>query len=59
MKERNLTVPVTIHMPLKELDSIEAAAAEAKLSRASWCKRALRAALGPLADAQPSEADHA
>jgi len=46
---RILTVPVTLSMPLSEVEAIEAAAKSAGLSRASWCKQALRAALEQVA----------
>jgi hypothetical protein len=39
---RNLTYPITIHVPVAEADAIEAAAKAAGISRAAFCKRGIR-----------------
>lgn len=51
MSRRVPTLPVSFQMPVAEVEAIEAAAFAAKLSRASWCKAALRAALTPTGEA--------
>lgn len=54
MKERVPTIPITIHLPVAEVERIEDTARQAKQSRASWCRDALRAALAPVARAVES-----